>query len=78
MWMFFQNESILDEGRNNITELLWLKMMCYHDNTCEGKFIFHIFQVNSPECRKTANPMHIIIRILILFMKIEEYSWMIL
>ena len=68
----------MDEGRNNVAELLELKMIYHHDNVYEREFVFHVSQMNSPERRKAANPMHIAARMLMLFVEIEGHSWMIL
>ena len=78
IWIFFRNEFVLNEERNNVAELLKLKMIYYYDNVYEREFVFYIFQMNSSEYRKVINLIYIMIWILMLFMKIEEYSWMIL
>ena len=68
----------MNEERNNVIELLKLKMIYYHNNIYEKEFVFYIFQMNSFEYKKMINSMYIIIWILTLFIEIEEYSWMIL
>ena len=78
IWIFFWNEFILNKERNNIIELLKLKIIYYHDNIYKREFIFHISQMNCFDYRKMINLIYIITWILILFIKIEEYSWIIL